>query len=631
MISNPSFSPDGKKIAVSVHQANLEDDIYTSDVWLASSDGSGMTRFTYGRRDYDPVWSPDGREILFLSRRSLAKDEKGNELYVVSASGGEARRILRRKEGIEGPQWAGDSSSICFVSPVTDEEKDDVHVVRRMGLWYNGKGFTYNSRTHVFVVNLRTGEARQLTAGNFDVTEVRPSHDGKRVAYLTALDDMKPYIIDLYVRELETGDELKLTSSDMSVTTLAWSPDDGEIAFTGNRLAHGFASHDHVWVVRAGGGSRPAQVERADRNKANTLNSDVRTKPHGPSHILWEGDSVYFLQADGGAVHLLRLRPGNEAELVIGGERSVEGFDVKGKRVAFVAMDSHHPEELYLKETDERPLTSLNSEVQEEVDHLPPKEFSFTASDGVQIDGWVFQPPPHLSKEKIPAILYVHGGPKTAFGYSLMHELQVYAASGFAVICTNPRGSDGYTEEFADIRGEYGKRDFMDLMEALDHVIENFSFVDGARVAIAGGSYGGFMTNWAVGHTDRFRAAVTDRSIASWVSFFGTSDIGTYFTEDQMAGDPWADEEKLLALSPLRYAKNVKTPLLVVHSFEDYRCWMVEGLQFYTALKYLGKEAEMVLFPGENHDLSRTGKPKHRVARIMHYLGWFEKHLKAEE
>ena len=631
MISNPSFSPDGKKISLSVHQANLEEDAYTSDIWIASSDGSGLTRFAYGGRDYDPVWSHDGREILFLSRRSLTKDEKGNELYVVSAGGGEARRIVRRKEGIEGPQWGADSNSIYFVSPVTEEEKDDVRVVRRIGLWYNGRGFTYNSRTHVFVVNLRTEDAKQLTTGNFDVTEVQPSHDGKKVAYLAALDDMKPYITDLYVRELETGDELKLTSSDASITTLVWSPDDGEIAFTGNRLAHGFASHDHLWVVHAGGGSQPVQVEHADRNKANTLNSDVRTKPHGPTRIMWEEDYVYFLQAEGGAVHLLRLRPGKEAELVIGGERSVEGFDVKGKRVAFVAMDSHHPEELYLKETSERPLTSLNSEVQKEVDHLPPREFSFTASDGVRIDGWVFQPPSHLSKEKIPAILYVHGGPKTAFGYSLMHELQVYTASGFAVICTNPRGSDGYTEEFADIRGEYGKRDFMDLMEALDHVIENFSFVDGARVAIAGGSYGGFMTNWAVGHTDRFRAAVTDRSIASWMSFFGTSDIGTYFTEDQMAGDPWADEEKLLALSPLRYAKNVKTPLLVVHSFEDYRCWMVEGLQFYTALKYLGKEAEMVLFPGENHDLSRTGKPKHRVARIKHYLGWFEKHLKAEE
>jgi len=285
MISNPSFSPDGKKIAVSVHQANLEDDAYTSNVWIASSDGSGLTRFTYGGRDYDPVWSPNGNEILFLSRRSLAKDEKGNELYVVSAGGGEARRIVRRKEGIDGPQWAGDSNSIYFLSPVTEEEKDDVRVVRRIGLWYNGRGFTYNSRTHVFVVNLRTGETRQLTTGNFDVTEVRPSHDGKKVAYLVALDDMKPYIVDLYVRELETGDELKLTSSDMSVTTLAWSPDDGEIAFTGNRLTRGFASHDHLWVVPVSGGSRPVQVESIDRNKANTLNSDVRTKPHGPAHI----------------------------------------------------------------------------------------------------------------------------------------------------------------------------------------------------------------------------------------------------------------------------------------------------------------------------------------------------------
>ncbi|HLQ03786.1 MAG TPA: S9 family peptidase, partial [Nitrososphaerales archaeon] len=380
-----------------------------------------------------------------------------------------------------------------------------------------------------------------------------------------------------------------------------------------------------------GGGSQPAQVEDVDRNKANTLNSDVRTKPHGPTRIVWEEEFIYYLQAEGGAVHLLRLKPGKEAELVIGGERSVEGFDVKRGGVAFVAMDSHHPEELYVKEGSERTLTSLNSDVQKELDLIPPKDFSFTASDGVRIEGWVLPPALHPARAKSPAILYVHGGPKTAFGYSFMHELQFYAASGFAVICTNPRGSDGYTEEFADIRGEYGNRDFKDLMEALDHVIQNFSFVDGARVAIAGGSYGGFMTNWAIGHTDRFRAAVTDRSIASWVSFFGTSDIGTYFTEDQMGGEPWADEEKLLALSPLRYAKNVKTPLLVVHSFEDYRCWMVEGLQFYTALKYLGREAEMVLFPGENHDLSRTGKPKHRVARLKYYLGWFEKHLKAGE
>jgi dipeptidyl aminopeptidase/acylaminoacyl peptidase len=209
-----------------------------------------------------------------------------------------------------------------------------------------------------------------------------------------------------------------------------------------------------------------------------------------------------------------------------------------------------------------------------------------------------------------------------------MHEFQVFAGAGYAVIYLNPRGSDGYSEEFADIRGEYGARDFADLMEGLDHALKSYPQIDGARLAIAGGSYGGYMTNWAVGHTDRFKAAVTDRSISSWVSFWGTSDIGPYFTDDQVGGDPWSAEEKLLGNSPLRSAPKVNTPLMVVHSMEDYRCWMVEGIQFFTALKRMGKEAELVLFPGENHDLSRVGKPKHRVARLNQYLRWFDTHLK---
>ncbi len=626
MISNPSFSPDGKAIAISVHQANLDDDAYVSDVWLSDSRGSGLTRFTYSGRDYDPVWSPDGRLILFLSRRSFSKEEKGNELYVVPVSGGEGRRLVRRKEGIEGPEWSTNCKSIYFVSPVLEEEKDDVKVVKRIGLWFNGKGFTYNARGHVFVANVETGETKQLTRGNFDVLEVRPSHDGKRVAYLASLDDLKPYITDIFVREFETGNEIKLTGSDTSITTFVWSPDDRAIAFTGNSLSRGFASHDHLWTVPAGGGSQPTQVERVDRNKANTLNSDVRAKSHGPTRIIWEDEFLYYLQAEGGAAHLYRLKPGKEPELAVGGDRSVEGYDVKGKGIAFVSMDSHHLEELYVEAGTERAITSLNEGVYQELDVVSPKNFSFVASDGERIEGWVLPPP--RTQEKSPAILYVHGGPKTAFGFSYMHELQVYAASGFAVVYTNPRGSDGYTEKFADIRGDYGNRDFKDLMEALDHATKQFPFIDETRIGIAGGSYGGFMTNWAVGHTDRFRAAVTDRSISSWISFFGTSDIGPYFTEDQMAGDPWADESKLLSFSPLRYVKNVKTPLLVVHSIEDYRCWMVEGLQFYTALKYLGKEAEMLLFPAENHDLSRTGKPKHRVARLRHYLRWFDAHLK---
>src|SRR6266566_1055398 len=183
------------------------------------------------------------------------------------------------------------------------------------------------------------------------------------------------------------------------------------------------------------------------------------------------------------------------------------------------------------------------------------------------------------------------------------------------------------TEAFADIRGHYGERDYQDLMEGVDFAAAKYPFIDRKRLAIAGGSYGGFMTNWVVTQTDRFKAAVTDRSISSWWTFWGTSDIGPYFGRDQVGVDPWDDEEATLAKSPLRYVKNVSTPLLLVHSLEDYRCWHVEAIQFFTALKYYGKEAEMVLFPKENHDLSRAGKPKHRVARLQAYLRWFDTHL----
>jgi dipeptidyl aminopeptidase/acylaminoacyl peptidase len=204
----------------------------------------------------------------------------------------------------------------------------------------------------------------------------------------------------------------------------------------------------------------------------------------------------------------------------------------------------------------------------------------------------------------------------------------VFAAKGYAVLYVNPRGSDSYTEKFADIRGHYAERDYQDLMEAVDYATSHFDFIDSERIGVAGGSYGGYMTNWIVTQTNRFKAAVSDRSISNWWTFWGTSDIGPYFMKDQIGCDPWDDEETTMAKSPIRYVKNVKTPIMFVHSMEDYRCWMVEALQMFTALKYYGKETELVLFPGENHELSRGGKPKHRVLRLESYLRWFDLYLK---
>ena len=625
MLSEPSFSPDGKRVAFSVRRANLDDDSYDSDVYIVDAKGGECAPFTTGKKDSDPKWSPDGRSILFTSRRGLKKEDKGNALYVISAGGGEAKLLHRSEEGIDNPQWSPDSKSVYFLSPVAKKPKDDVKVIDRITFWFNGLGFVYDRRKHLFSAETGSGKVSQLTSGMIDLSDFAVSHDGKSLAFLASSDDLKPFISDLYVADPRGKNRRKLTRSNMELTSLAWSPDDKAVALAGDDLPAGFASHTRVWTVNLRTG-KAGRVDGVDLNKGNALNSDVRAHAHGPGNVVWDRDGIYYLEADGAAVRLYRMKPGSPPSLVVGGDRSVEGYDVCNGTVAFTAMDASHLEEVFVTAAGkERRLTSLNSEVYSQVNVLAPQSVTFKASDGESIEGWVMVP---RGRSKVPGVLYVHGGPKTAFGHSYMHEFQAFAGAGYAVVYFNPRGSDGYSEKFADIRGRYGTRDFDDLMEGLDYVLKKFPRIDGDRMAIAGGSYGGFMTNWAVGHTTRFKAAVTDRSIASWISMWGTSDIGPYFTRDQVGGDPWSSEEKLLNDSPLRYVTNVETPLMLVHSMEDYRCPMVEGLEFFTALKSLGKEAELVLFPGENHDLSRVGKPKHRVARLGHYIRWFDAHLK---
>jgi dipeptidyl aminopeptidase/acylaminoacyl peptidase len=624
MLSEPSFSPDGGKIAFSVRRANLDEDAYDSDVYIADLEGGRVRPFTAGKKDSDPRWSPDGRTILFTSRRGFKKEDKGNALFIISADGGEARQLWRSEDGVENPQWSPDSKFVYFLSATGRKDRDDVKVIDRITFWFNGLGFIYNKRKHLFRIDVESGKRSQLTGGASDVSEFAVSHSGRSLAVLASSSDLKPFISDLFVMDSRGKAKRKLTRSNMQLASVAWSPDDRLIAVAGDDLPSGFASHARVWVVDP----RARVVERidsVDRNKANLLNSDARARAHGPVNLSWTKDGIYYLQAEGGSVGLHRMEVGKPPKLVVGGNRSIEGYDVHEKTVAFVAMTATSLEELFVSSGKEKQLTSLNSKVQEGLKILSPQHVSFKASDGEPVEGWVLVPD---GRSRVPGILYVHGGPKTAFGHAFMHELQAFAGTGYAVIYFNPRGSDGYTEKFADIRGKYGTRDFDDLMEGLDFVLKKFPQIDGGRLAIAGGSYGGFMTNWAIGHTGRFKAAVTDRCIASWISFWGTSDIGPYFTEDQIGGDPWNAEEKLLNDSPLRYVTRVETPLMIVHSMEDYRCWMVEGLEFYTALKKLGKEAELVLFPGEDHDLSRVGKPKHRVARLNHYIRWFDTHLK---
>jgi dipeptidyl aminopeptidase/acylaminoacyl peptidase len=634
-LSRPDFSSDGSLIACSVHQANKDDNRYNGDIIVVEAAAGAVSRFSYGGKDSSPRFSPDGRNLLFLSERTLEKDEKGNELYIMALPNGASRRLLKRKERIESPAWSCDSKTIYFLSKVVakqqeDEEKDGVKVVRGMRLWFNGEGFIQNSRKQLFSINVESGNVTQLTVGEFDVLGFHASNSGKRFAYLASTDDRRPYITDLFICDDFSKPPTKVTKSDMEIAEFAWSPDDEQIALNASYYSQrGFASNSRIWIAEPRENSQIKKVEDVDLNKSNSLNSDARSGSHASSDIYWEGGFIFYLRAEGGSVRLYKVRPdSSRQELVVGGEISVESYSVSrgGNKIAYVSMDSSHLEELSVAEGGGgRQLTSMNEALYEELEIANPEYFSVRASDGTSLDCWVIAKD---KSKKLPTILYVHGGPKTAFGNSYMHEFQTFASKRYAVLYSNIRGSDGYSEEFADLRGHYGERDFQDLLEVVEEASKRFSFIDRDRLGIAGGSYGGFMTNWVVGHTDIFRAAVTDRSIASWDSFFGTSDIGPYFTIDQIGGDPFTGPSKLRAESPITYVSKINTPMLIVHSMEDYRCWMVDGVQLYTALKYLGKEAEMVLFPEENHDLSRTGKPRRRISRLNHYLRWFDIHLK---
>jgi dipeptidyl aminopeptidase/acylaminoacyl peptidase len=229
--------------------------------------------------------------------------------------------------------------------------------------------------------------------------------------------------------------------------------------------------------------------------------------------------------------------------------------------------------------------------------------------------------------KKYPAILNIHGGPKTVYGSVYYHEMQYWASEGFVVIFCNPRGSDGKGNAFADIRGQYGTIDYNDIMDFVDESLAQNPWINTEKLGVTGGSYGGYMTNWIIGHTNRFKAAATQRSISNWISMYGTTDIGYFFASDQIGETPWSNAEKLWNHSPMKYADQIKTPLLVLHSEEDYRCWVAEGIQMFTSLKVNNIPSKMVLFKGENHELSRSGKPKNRVKRLSEITQWMKTYL----
>ena len=630
MVAEPRVSPSVSRIAFVTIKPDLESDRYMTGIWVTDLDGR-VIAVTQGLGDASPRWSPNGEWIAFTSRRTLKEGEEGVEIWVMRPAAGEPKLIHKAKFGLASLAWSADSRHLIFTSPrrLGEEEDDDYRVVKRIPVWFNGRGFIYNRRSFLHILDVQTGNVEVLEEWEMEVLYVAPSNRGDRLALVAYTDELNPRIRDIYLYDVASGELEKITEKSMFIGPLTWSPDDEMIAFIGHDLRRGFSTHENVWVIDVCDGKAVDVTRSMNKNDTNRLYCDLRGPYRVEQYPVWDENYVYFQVSDGGSLKVYRTLRGNwSLEPVIDENCAVESFDVKHGLIAYVRMTSSELPELWVTRSGvKRKLTSFN-EWLSAYTIVKPRKFSFRASDGVVVDGWIMKPPCLKSGEKVPGILFIHGGPKAAYGEGFMFEYQLFAAKGYAIIYTNPRGSDGYSEEFADIRGAYGSRDYRDIMEAVDYVLENFDFVDGERLGVTGISYGGFMTNWIVTHTDRFKAAVTQNGICSWDAEYGTTDIGFYFVEDQLGGTPWRNWEKLRRQSPLTYVENVKTPLMILHSMEDYRCWIDQALLMYTALKTLEREVELVLFNSGEHGFSRTAKPSIRAKRYRLMLKWFDNFLR---
>jgi len=635
-VSDPRISPDGKRVAYVVWRVDEDENSYPSAIWIREPDGSD-TQLTEGvKSDRDPRWSPDGRKIAFISNRGQGEDDDKakSQLFVVDSSGGEAARVTDLKEDVSQIAWSPDGSCIAFVSrepdPAYDEEDDRARPPRRFTkLQYrlDDVGWIGDRPSHIFVVPPDgSGSPNAITKGDFQDSHPTWSPDSARIAFASARHDDWDIdaLNDIYVVDVHGGEPVVATGTDGTIGQLSWSPAGDRIAYQYTPGILDIPYHGQIAVIDVEEREPKILTSSLDRNC--TPFPDLREP-------LWVGDDVLFATEDQGNTHVYKVASdGSRApEVVVGGELNVTGFDAVGARVVHTVTDLETLPEMY--EGSER-LTNVTRSFASEVASLPAERFEVSSPDGFPVDAWVMKPARFEEGTRYPVLLNIHGGPFTQYGNRFFDEFQVYARAGYVVLFANPRGSSGYSEEMGRaIRGPgaegpgWGSVDHEDLMAVVDTALEKFDFCDPDRLGVLGGSYGGYMTSWIIGHTDRFKAACSERAVNNWHSMHGSSDLGWVF-KGYFGAFAHEDPDTYLKVSPLSYAPDITTPLLILHSESDLRCPIEQAEQMFTTLRLLKRDVEFVRFPAEGHELSRSGSPRHRVQRFELILDWFERKLK---
>ncbi|HET8569161.1 MAG TPA: S9 family peptidase [Candidatus Limnocylindria bacterium] len=653
-VGDAQISPDGRRIAFVVRTVDWDENAYRAAIWVVPFDGSEPpAQFTSGTgQDSSPRWSPDGRSLAFLSDRPGAAPKRAakgdprsgppkkppKQLHVMPARGGEARQLTTFADDASDIAWSPRSDALAVVVRDAREGADDEPAIRvydRVRYKSDEGGLFDLRRKHLWVVCLDGTPARRLTDGDWDDAQPSFSPDGTEIAFVSNRTGERDRntVADIWVVPWPGGEPRRITDGNGTYGNPSWSRDGSRVAAYGTpEAADSAGTNVHAWSFSPAGGDARLLTKDWDRTVGSVVMSDVRAHVQTtPATFTSDGSRVLFVASDRGTAGLYSAdASGGGVRAETRGEHQLVAvtLDSDARRYAAVRGTATDPGEVVAGEVGgaERRLTSFNDDLLASRWIGAPERVEFGGADGWRIEGWVIKPRGFDPAKKWPLVLEVHGGPHAAYGHGFFSEFQVLAGRGYAVLYTNPRGSHAYGEEFVKACiGDWGGKDYEDLMAGVDHAL-GWGWVDPARLYVTGGSYGGFMTNWIVGHTERFKAAATQRSISNNISAFGTSDIGWHFWEREHGATPWREPEKLVLRSPLTYVEKVRTPLLILHAERDLRCPIEQAEQMFVALRVLGREAVFVRYPEDNHDLTRGGKPKNRVDHCRRIADWFDAH-----
>lgn len=626
--SAPSLAPDGETLVITKQTIRRETMETISVLMISQRSVTGQfaefTELTSGPSDSTPVFSPDGQTIAFAR-----KTENGHkQLWIVSVSGGPAKQLTQLENGLvdnleSGPQfdWSPDSDKLAFIAEVNEDDSTDVRVVNRIRYRHDFRGWIGNTFRQLFTIDLPTGEIRQVTTGEGDAISPRWAPDGTRIAYISdalAERDYTNHEAAFVVSPL--GGEPEDWSGGLPyVWSIAWSPDSTKLASIG---CHDPEMWDprSAWMYILEPGSQARQVTNGEYT------------PVRECGLNWRTDSLLYIGARWGQYYVRKLNPETEVDKTItGGSVQYDSLTIEAAGQSAIAIEQSPTTyadvcHIELESGNRTVIASDNSEYL--ASHRPAKLEKFVLKrSGLEIESRVLFPPEFDSSKQYPMILDIHGGPNGRFADNFDPVQQVMTSAGYIVLAVNPRGSSTYGPEFTkSVLGDWGGEDFLDIMAAVDKLSEK-PYVNPDRLAVHGFSYGGFMSSWIIGHDTRFKAALVGAMCANLHSMYGTSDIGTSFGELNWGGIYTEARDKFLYHSPITYAPNVDTPVLLLHGEDDFRCPIEQSEQYFVALRRLGKEVEFVRFPNSSHTFRKSGHPKMRIEYFTRVLSWLDKYV----